>query len=244
MAQTKAYETLANMNTNTAKHATWLVRVLDTKVIKYKFETRGAKKEEVHATKFQCILVSNDTKSYMHGAVNFTFQDRQAAQKAENKFKEGSVWKIDKPIFDTKARTEYNSCPVKTVVLLDTSKVKTVLPTSSADLAYPAKYIEVPLKLDSLLQVLTTMKMKSPGSARVSVGSGSAKPSLPSKCIDFAGKLLHIGEQKNVEKAGRMMKAAAASFVDETGVKIEGLCLSVCLFVCLSVCLSVCSCEF
>ena len=56
------YETLKNMNSGTAKFATWCVRVLDPKIKSYEFVARG---ETVKATKFQCILASQDEKQYM-----------------------------------------------------------------------------------------------------------------------------------------------------------------------------------
>ena len=43
--------TLKNMNGTTAKFAKWYVRVLDPKVITYKFQAKG---ETVQATKFEC----------------------------------------------------------------------------------------------------------------------------------------------------------------------------------------------
>ena len=77
-------ETLKNMNASTAKHAKWYVRILDPKIISYKFR---AKEKEVNATKFQCILVSKDPSEYMLGLVAFEFKDIQGAKKAFEKFK-------------------------------------------------------------------------------------------------------------------------------------------------------------
>ena len=72
-------ETIKNMNNTTAKHATWILRILDPKLIKYKFSARG---QVVNAEKFQCVLVSQNPKEYMIGNVPFAFQDRNAAKKA------------------------------------------------------------------------------------------------------------------------------------------------------------------
>ena len=45
----KNTETLRNMNTSTAKHAKWYVRILDPKIIEYQFTSRG---QLVDAKKF------------------------------------------------------------------------------------------------------------------------------------------------------------------------------------------------
>ena len=66
-------ETLKNMNATTAKHAHWIVRVLDPKVSPYEFTSRN---ETVAAEKFECVLVSQVPTEYMIGLTPFTFRDR------------------------------------------------------------------------------------------------------------------------------------------------------------------------
>lgn len=78
------YKTLNNMNGTTAKHAQRCIRILDPKIISYTFIAKG---ETVHAERFVCLLVSEDPKEYMFASVLFSFQQRDAAQKATNKFK-------------------------------------------------------------------------------------------------------------------------------------------------------------
>ena len=127
------YDTLKNMNGSTAKHAVWCVRILDPKIIKYTFT---CKDEIIQAEKFQCLLVSNDPKEYMLGSVPFSFAQRDAARKAESQFKDGSVWILKTPAFDTKMKSEYNSCPQETVVLLTTpSKFTGISPTHRGTVA-------------------------------------------------------------------------------------------------------------
>lgn len=46
------FEKLQNCDNSTAKHAQWLVRALDPKVVTYTFWAKG---EQVSATKFQCL---------------------------------------------------------------------------------------------------------------------------------------------------------------------------------------------
>ena len=50
-------ESLKNMNQNTAKFAKWYVRIIAPRIIPYTFAARN---EQVQATKFECVLVSND----------------------------------------------------------------------------------------------------------------------------------------------------------------------------------------
>jgi hypothetical protein len=111
----KNVETLKNMNSSTSKYAKWYVRIIDPKIIDYSFTSRN---EPVYAQKFACVLVSEDPSQYMLGLVPFAFTDRDAAQKAFSKFIKDHVFEITTPAFDTKARPEYNGCPVKPVLLL------------------------------------------------------------------------------------------------------------------------------
>ena len=105
-----AYETLKNMSGGNAKHAKWLVRVLGPKILKYKFTARG---ETVEAEKFECILVSKDPAEFMRASVPFSFTNRAAAARAFAYFPTGAVFEMLEPQFDTKAKPEYNSCPIK-----------------------------------------------------------------------------------------------------------------------------------
>ena len=115
MPLSKNVETLKNMNSNTAKYATWYVRVINSRVTEYTFTARG---ESVAAQKFECVLVSQDSEQYMLGLVPFDFKNRDGPKKAATKFVEDHVFEIKTPAFDTKARPDYNGCPVKPVLLL------------------------------------------------------------------------------------------------------------------------------
>ena len=171
------YETLKNMNGTTAKHAQWCVRILDPKVIDYKFTSRN---EMITAQRFECLIVSKDPKQYMLGSVPFRFDDRGAPAKAADKFKDQSVWILKSPAFDTKQRPEFNGCSLKSVVLLQPpSKMTAVTPTNTAELAYPAKFIDVALDLKGILRLLASVPLTRPGSAR------------QSKVVDLSGKKCH-----------------------------------------------------
>ena len=121
----KNVETLKNMNSTTSKYAKWFVRVIHPKILDYTFTARG---ETVNAQKFQCVLVSQDPEQYMLGLVPFAFTDREAAAKAFAKFTPNTVLEITTPAFDSKARSEYNGCPVKPVVLLARPTTVKVVP--------------------------------------------------------------------------------------------------------------------
>ena len=139
------YETLKNMRGSTAKHAQWFVRVLNPKEIEYTFVARS---EAVNASKFECLLVSQDPKQYMLATVPFRLKDREAAKKAKAKFGDGTVWILKQAAFETKAKLEFNSCPQKSVVLLmEPTKLAAVTPVQTAELAYPSKHIEVALNV-------------------------------------------------------------------------------------------------
>ena len=86
-----ASESLQNMNSATAKHAYWLVRVISPKVVQYQFMSRS---EIVNASKFECLLVSEDPKQFIIGTVPFSFGAKDAALKAQAKYLEGLVFEI------------------------------------------------------------------------------------------------------------------------------------------------------
>ena len=191
MSKSIKYETLKNMNGGTAKHAAWCVIIHDPKVIEYTFISRS---ETITATRFQCVIGSNDPKQYMLGSVPFSFGDRDAAKRAADKFKDKTVWVLRAPAFDTKTKSDYNSCPLKAVVLLQLpSKLSAVPPTSKIELEHPSKSIQVGLNLKELLGHLETMQFD-----KASPRSGSANKE--SKVFDLCGKKMDLSEPKTLEK--------------------------------------------
>lgn len=203
----KNTETLKNMNASTAKHAKWYVRILDPKIIAYQFR---AKEKVVDATKFQCILVSKDPSQYMLGLVAFEFKDLQGAKKAFEKFKKGSVWEISTPSFDSKSKSEYNGCPIKTVLLLSPpTKTKAVPPTNKAELDHPAQGLKVALEIKGVMALLSTRAFKASGTAKV-----------PTKTFDFIGKITALSSQRSAVSGGQNHRVADATFVDTQGGQI------------------------
>ena len=192
-----AFETLKNMNATTAKFANWVVRVLDPKIIKYSFKARS---ENVNAEKFQCMLGSANSSEFMLGAVPFSFSDRDAAGKALKQYKDGHVFAIQTPQFDTKAKAEYISCPIKRVLFLNKpTTCKPVNPTQTAKLNHPAKAATVDIKLLEVMRKLEQMRTIRPA-------SGSQR--LESCVLNVCGKIIMLGPQKTVAKAWKMFKVA------------------------------------
>ena len=63
----------------------------------YSFHSKG---ELVSAKKFRAVLTSSNPQGYMYGSVPFDFKNRNAAEEAQKKFTDGSVWEISAPAFD------------------------------------------------------------------------------------------------------------------------------------------------
>ena len=119
--------------------------------------------------------------------VPFTFNDRKAAQKALARFTANHVFEITTPAFDSKARSEFNGCPVKTVLLLtQPTTIKAVPPTNTDMLEHPATGLTVSMDISQVLHVLK--------------GSGSAKQL--SKTFNFCGKFLSASPPKPVRRLG------------------------------------------
>ena len=207
MSTTKL-ETLKNMNNSTQRFATWCIRIVDPKVIPYEFTARG---EVVMASKFQCVIVSKDAKQYMLGLVPFSFADRDAASKAAERFKQGSVWQLKTPGVDTKSKPEFQSTPVKSVLLLTTPSQ--LVPTEEKE--YPAEHVEVTLDLKQIMASLKSIrfpKNSSPGSARST-----------SKVVDFCAKIISLSEQKPAEskKSGKQLLVSELVLLDSSGGQVK-----------------------
>ena len=89
---------------------------------------------------------------------------------------------ITTPVFDAKARPEFNGCPVKSVLLLTKpTTIKHVPCTNTEMLQHPAQGLEVSLQITALVEHLRN--------------SGSAKSF--SKTFDFCGKFLGVPGKKH-----------------------------------------------
>ena len=153
-------ETLKNMNSSTARHAYWIVRVISPKVVQYQFTSRN---EIVNASKFECLLVSKDPKQFIIGSVPFSFGAKDAALKAQATYLEGLVFEIRNPQFDTKMKPDFIACPLKRVVsLAKPTAVKPIPPTEKDRQALPAKHIEVPMTIRDVMNALAGLKRAPP----------------------------------------------------------------------------------
>ena len=159
-ARATKYDTLKNMNANSGRHAAWLLCIRSPKIRVIKFKSKG---EPVEGFQFQCLLVSNDAKQYMYGRVPFDFKNRGAAEQAMQKFIENSVWKITNPTFDDKAKVQYISCPIKTVLLLKEptkmEELKNPGDCKETKKWWPTGEVHVPMSLTGIIDALKKVKL-------------------------------------------------------------------------------------
>ena len=95
--------------------------MLSPKVMSYEFKSRN---EVAKATRFQCILVSQDPKQFMIGSVPFSFAAKDAASNAKDKIQDGLTLEIKSPQFDTKMKADFVRCPLKRVANLSPPTVE------------------------------------------------------------------------------------------------------------------------
>ena len=206
----KNVETLKNMNGQIAKYGKWYARIIDPKVIPYEFKSKN---ETVYAEKFECVLVSKNPKQYMLATVPFSFNDRSAATKAKDTFRSNDIIEITTPAFDTKARPEWNGCPLKSVLLLTKpTTIKHVPCTNTAMLKHPAEGLEVGLDITSLLEHLKE-QLKDSSSAK------------PTRTFDFCGKFLGISEKKTHGEHCDCAYGVGSNICRCKGWESEGCCV-------------------
>lgn len=185
-----AMSSLATLNPHNAKYASWAVRVLHARVERYTFTTKG---ETVEATRFVCLLVSEDPSSYCIGNVKFSFRDKQAAAKAAEKFLEGTAWLLKTPVLDTQMQSKYEGASVKVVVLLSgQTQCAAILAGSSQEKAL-ARWVEPPLRLKDIVALQDQQR------------------------VDFVALLKSIDEPRECTVAGTTVTVCTASLVDIRG---------------------------
>ena len=210
----KPTETLKNMNTSTSKHASWVVRVVSQKVVKYTFTAKG---KQIQAQKFECLLVGANPLQFILGIVPFSFAEQDAAQKASQKFKEGTCWRIDQPDFDTKTKPEYISTSVKRAVLLTKpTQISPVPLTDVATLKEIAHHIDIGL---TLKEVLDRQKMMLGPQALL--GYGSSAQGRPTQLLNMIGKVKTVTVPKGLTLGGKQRNVSSLELVDQTGALVE-----------------------
>ena len=119
MAEMNRFEPLSMLNTNSAQHGTWIVRVFDPHVVTYKFNTK--KGDSVTAKRFKCMLVGTDPKQYCVGVIQFNFKTPQMAEQAALRYLHNTAWKLTKVSLGSGNDCNYLSCKVKVMVDLATT---------------------------------------------------------------------------------------------------------------------------
>ena len=175
MADDNGFDSILNLNPQSAQHSQWLVRVALKQVLLFTIEARGQK---VPAKKFLCVLVGADPTAYIMATVRHDFKDATKVVAADAKFKMHAVYTMTKPIPDTTAKSLWIGAPVKMQILLDQSKMTPVLAGSSAHNT-PAKYIQPRMKLAQVLEI------------------------QESRRVDFAAIIVAISDPKDVQVAGQ-----------------------------------------
>ena len=207
----KPVETLKNMNTETAKHAQWVVRVLAPKLIRYSFQ---AKQKTVQAEKFQCLLVSTIPTQFMIGSVPFNFAAPQAGRQAFQKFRAGLCFRVQQPEFDGRMKAEYISTPIKkTLLLTNPATVTAVPPTATDTLKDVADHVDVGMSLTNVLGRLN--KMYWPQTQTLSGGTRQTQ------LLNLCGKVNSISSAKQVIVAGRTRKVSAMELADQEASLVE-----------------------
>ena len=207
----KPVETLKNMNIQTAKHASWVVRVLSPKLVRYSFQAKG---KLVQAEKFQCLLVSGIPTQFMIGTVPFNFAAPDGARKAFEKFKVGLCFQIQAPEFDSKMKAEYMSTPIKRAVLLaKPGSVRAVPPTATEKLKDIVDHVDVAMTLTQVLGRLN--KMCWPQTQTL---SGSGRQIL---LLNLTGKVQSLSDRRQVIVSGRTRHVLAMELVDQENSLVE-----------------------
>jgi hypothetical protein len=106
---------LSDLNQSSCRHLTLDVRVLHGRIVPYSYQ--GRKGEQVNATKFCCTLVGSDSRVYCDGLVQHDFKNPMAVQKASEKFRDGTAWRISSMGIVQNA-VAYSSCSHRVVVSL------------------------------------------------------------------------------------------------------------------------------
>ena len=168
------------MNASTSKFAKWYVRVIDPKIKDYTFQSRG---EKIHAQKFECVVVSHGPSQHMMGIVPFEVRNRQGATQAGAMFRPSIVWEVTTPAFETKAKSDFIGCPLKSLLLLKApTQLKEVTSDNQIGFTHPACGLQVALDIKGIIQVPQR--------------AGSAARS--SKTFDFCGQLVGLTGPKEV----------------------------------------------
>ena len=149
--ETMEPQPMRNLNAASAKAGTWLVRVVEPTQGSFWYGPASIR-QQMHT--FDCTLLNPDAAWYMQGALKSPKLTN--VTDAKGKFLEGSLWKMSKVAFDSKAKSTFISAPVKHVVMLSSpTKFEAVLANS-----VPMPLAPVPQTLIANLKKLKEAKMR------------------------------------------------------------------------------------
>ena len=120
-------EPLQNLTEQSAGVGTWLLSVANVpRPVEYTWSSGGKRGT---GKKLECLLVSEDSTQYCLGRFTRRGKEPQATQyfnAAAEKFKQGSIWKVNK-ISLVKTNKQYIGCSHKVVIDMNTSNFQPVL---------------------------------------------------------------------------------------------------------------------
>ena len=150
-------ESLLALNQASAKFMDWHLRVVHPRIVQYQFTTR--KQEVVNAAKFQAYLVGNKPTEYVLASVPFCFKDAGRAARALQKYGELTAWKLASVALEPNSKSQWNGCPNKEVVLLETPTKIHPLMHGSEEEKLLSRHIEPPMRLADILEVMQTQSV-------------------------------------------------------------------------------------
>ena len=123
-AQSKQCLAMSKLNKQSAKAGgSWLVDAWQPRVENYEFIAKGGK--TMKGSNFTVILVSAENPSeYLFAQIKKTQKNAAAFEKAVNVIKNGKRYVMSKVAFTDSIRAQYNSCTIKHVVDLASSKME------------------------------------------------------------------------------------------------------------------------
>ena len=148
------FESLLELNPNSAKYLTWTVRVLHGRIVHYEFKDR--RQSLVKATKFECVLVSSKPEEYIMATVRHNYRDAKLVEAAKDRYRDGTVWRMSQVAFAPGAQSIYNGAPNKYVALLEPPTGLTSVMAGTPDAAALAEFVLPALRLSDILQVTQT----------------------------------------------------------------------------------------
>ena len=213
------YESLAAMNSNTAKFANWIVQVRKPEAKEVKFVDKNGKEQK--GSRFQCLLTSADETEYCLGSIPFQWKNRDAGFEAGRQFIEGSVWQISTPAFDPRVKLDQISTPVKQQVMMcpptQFIKLEGHDDNEAKKNAWPSGNVHVVLNMQQTIDQLRQVRLSTPS------GYGGNKDLEQTKAMDICGTFIQLGDLTTVKKQsdGSELKVADLTLADDSGVNFK-----------------------